>query len=85
MRVYGRVQLVMFRDSTQRRASKLGLVGYVKNLPDDSVEIITTGEDSKVSELFEWAKKGPLFARVDKFEIDKVLLKVKCSEFTILY
>ena len=85
MRVYGRVQRVMFRDSIRRRAQSLGLAGYVKNLSDGSVEIITKGEQEKVKELFEWAKRGPLFARVDKFEIDTVSVPKNFQDFTIEY
>ena len=41
--VRGRVQGVGFRSGTQRRASQLGLVGWVRNLPDDTVEIHAEG------------------------------------------
>lgn len=85
MCVFGRVQRVMFRDSARRRAKGLGLVGYVKNLDNGSVEIITKGEKEKVSELFEWAKRGPLFARVDKFEIDAISTPRDFKDFVIEY
>ena len=35
--VSGRVQMVMFRDFVQRKASSLKLVGEVQNLPDGTV------------------------------------------------
>ena len=38
--VYGRVQGVGFRYTTQYEAKKLGLSGYAKNLDDGSVEVL---------------------------------------------
>ncbi|MEK7162442.1 MAG: acylphosphatase [Patescibacteria group bacterium] len=85
MRVFGRVQRVLFRDSARRRAQALGLTGYVKNLEDGSLEIVAKGEGEKVREFFEWAKRGPIFARVDKFEIGRAAFSEDFKDFTILY
>jgi acylphosphatase len=85
MRVFGRVQMVLFRDSAKRQASSLGLSGYVKNLADGSVEIVAKGEKEGVTKLFEWAKRGPIFARVDKYEIDTISMSKDLSDFTIEY
>lgn len=70
--VFGRVQMVLFRDSTRRKALGLGLVGYVKNLPDGSVEMVAQGEKEKLDELAEWVRRGPLLARVDRAEIEEI-------------
>ena len=43
MRVFGRVQRVLFRDSARRKAAALGLKGYVRNLEDGSMELIANG------------------------------------------
>ncbi|MBI4059650.1 acylphosphatase [Candidatus Giovannonibacteria bacterium] len=85
MRVFGRVQRVLFRDSAKRRAEALGLLGYVRNLEDGSLEIVARGEKRKVTELFEWAKRGPIFARVDRYEIDAVGLGERFNDFVIKY
>ncbi|HRY52743.1 MAG TPA: acylphosphatase [Candidatus Portnoybacteria bacterium] len=66
--IFGRVQLVMFRDFTQRKAKSLGLVGTVKNLPDGSVFVVAEGEEEKLARLLEKLKKGSLLSRVDKLE-----------------
>ncbi|WP_140397059.1 acylphosphatase, partial [Escherichia coli] len=42
--VYGRVQGVGFRYTTQYEAKKLGLTGYAKNLDDGSVEVVACGD-----------------------------------------
>lgn len=65
--VYGIVQGVGFRYSTQYRATQLGLNGYVRNSDDGSVEVIACGEHQAVEQLVEWLKQGgPCHARVEK-------------------
>jgi acylphosphatase len=66
--VRGRVQGVYFRASAQREAKRLGLVGWVKNRADSSVEILAEGEEEAIRELYGWAQKGPSAARVDRVE-----------------
>lgn len=85
MRVFGRVQRVLFRDTARRRARVLGLTGYVRNLEDGSLEIVARGEKPKVEELFDWAKRGPIFARVDRHEIDTIAIPEDLKDFTIKY
>ena len=85
MRVFGRVQRVLFRDSARRKAAALGLKGYVRNLEDGSMELIANGPPEGIEKLFEWAKRGPLFARVDRYELDTISLSENFSDFTIHY
>ncbi|OTW36712.1 acylphosphatase [Enterobacter kobei] len=65
--VYGVVQGVGFRYSTQREAIELGLTGYARNMDDGSVEVVACGEAEQVEKLMAWLKAGgPRSARVDK-------------------
>jgi acylphosphatase len=68
MRFYvaGRVQGVWFRASAQQEATRLGLTGWAKNLPDGRVEVVACGEQDKLAILHEWLKHGPLLAKVEK-------------------
>ena len=66
--VRGRVQGVFFRASAQREARRLGLVGWVRNRSDGTVEILAEGEEVSIRELYGWAQKGPSAARVDRVE-----------------
>ena len=70
--VSGRVQGVNFRWVTRRRASSLGVNGYVKNLPDGNVEIVAEGEEPNVDRLIAWARSGPPAAQVDDLEIEEL-------------
>ncbi len=67
--VSGQVQGVFFRYSARRKALKLGIGGWVRNLEDGRVETVFEGEKEKVEEMVEWAKNGPIFAKVSKIEI----------------
>ena len=68
--ISGRVQGVYFRAFTQRYAASLGLAGYVRNLPDRSVEVHAEGDKTALEQLLETVRKGPPGARVDSTEID---------------
>ena len=48
----GRVQGVGFRYTTRRIAKAYAVTGYVKNLPDGTVELVAQGLDSEVEALF---------------------------------
>ncbi len=63
--VSGRVQGVFFRAGTQDRARRLGLTGWVHNLPDGRVELIACGDDAKLKQLEEWLWQGPPHAHVE--------------------
>jgi acylphosphatase len=64
--VYGRVQGVFFRDSVTRCARELGLVGYVRNMPDGTLEVRAEGERKPLEKLVDYLGVGPPAARVDK-------------------
>jgi acylphosphatase len=63
--VNGLVQGVGFRYFALHRARQLGLAGYVRNLPDGSVEAEAEGEEKRLSDFIEYLRSGPPGARVD--------------------
>ena len=63
--VCGRVQGVFFRDFVRMRANELGLAGYVRNLPDGSVEAQAEGEKELLEKLIGYLKVGPAAAKVE--------------------
>jgi acylphosphatase len=84
--VYGRVQGVYFRAFTQRRASELGLTGYVRNLSGGRVvEVQAEGEKAKLERLIGHLKMGPPGARVERVETDWSEHSGAYADFTIRY
>lgn len=83
-RVFGRVQMVMFRDFSRRKAHALGIYGQVKNLPDGSVEVIAQGEKNALTEFIEELRRGSMFSRVDKIDIVWREAKKQFNEFSIV-
>jgi acylphosphatase len=57
--ISGTVQGVFYRASTQNEAKKLDLTGFVRNLPDGSVELEAQGETDEIDRLLEWCRQGP--------------------------
>lgn len=69
MTVRGRVQGVGFRQNTARKARKLGVLGWVRNRQDGTVEAFAQGEADAVEQLVQWAHRGPPSARVDAVNV----------------
>ena len=65
VRVSGLVQGVGFRWFVREKARRLGLSGWVRNLPDGSVEVIAAGEGAQLELLKEELRRGPPGAVVD--------------------
>lgn len=68
--ISGKVQGVWFRANTQKKAQQLGVNGWVRNLPDGSVEVKATAPAENLNEFIAWLKIGPELARVDNVTIE---------------
>ena len=66
----GRVQGVAYRASTVHEARRRGVTGWVRNLPDGSVELEAQGDDARVDALLAWCSQGPPAARVNGVRIE---------------
>jgi acylphosphatase len=70
VRIKGIVHGVSFRSSMAQMATGLGVRGWVRNLPDGSVEAFLEGDDRGVKRVLEWARTGPPRARVDRIDVE---------------
>jgi len=83
--ISGRVQGVFYRASAYDEAKRLGLKGWVKNLPDGRVELYAEGPAKTVDALIAWCWKGPPAARVDAIEAEELEPTGVHSSFEIHY
>jgi acylphosphatase len=68
--VSGRVQRVGFRYFAYDAACAEGVAGWVRNLPDGSVEVAAEGEADAIDRFERVLRRGPAGARVDSVETD---------------
>ncbi|MDA8098752.1 MAG: acylphosphatase [Nitrospiraceae bacterium] len=83
--VHGRVQGVWFRQSTKDEAERLGVTGWVRNLPDGTVEAVFEGETKKVEEIVGWCHRGPSGAEVTGADVAWGRFRGEFARFSIRY
>lgn len=83
-RVYGHVQGVFFRASTEKEARRLGLSGWVRNRVDGSVEVFAQGSPEAVDALIRWLHKGPPLAHVVRVDVQEEAAKPHRRGFVVL-
>ncbi|MCM3902679.1 MAG: acylphosphatase [Pyrinomonadaceae bacterium] len=66
--IRGDVQGVGYRFFAQRAAAKHQVVGYVRNEPDGSVEVLAEGPANNVEAFKHELATGPQWARVEQVE-----------------
>lgn len=64
----GRVQGVGFRYFALKIAEELGVTGFVRNLPDGSVEIVAEAGEPVLAQFEEKLRNGPSFGRVEHLD-----------------
>ena len=67
--IAGRVQGVAFRAYAVDEAERLGVHGWVRNLPDGRVEAVAEGRRDAVEAFVAWCRRGPPAARVDDISV----------------
>jgi len=69
VRASGRVQGVGFRAAAKAKAEACGVAGWVRNLPDGSVEAAFEGDAEAVAALVDFCRAGPRLARIERVEV----------------
>ncbi len=85
IRISGRVQGVFFRAYTQEEALKLGLAGWVRNLPDGSVEAMVEGDAARVERMIAWCNSGSPQSAVSHVQVQEEQPSGEFTDFTIRY
>jgi acylphosphatase len=83
--ISGRVQGVFFRAYTKEEAERLGLKGWVRNLPDGRVEALFEGEEKAVAEMLKWCHRGSPASVVTKVETFEEPYTGEFKDFKIRY
>ena len=83
--VSGRVQGVSFRYFTRRAAERLGLIGWVKNLPSGEVEVRVGGPESSLELFRGQLRQGPPASRVDDLAESELEVPVEGPGFRIVF
>ena len=83
--VTGKVQGVRYRTYVQESATELGLVGYVRNLPNGTVEVVAQGMPDTLKDFVEYLNEGSLLAKVEGVSVDWHSVRGIYTEFSIWY
>ncbi|HKG38906.1 MAG TPA: DNA polymerase ligase N-terminal domain-containing protein [Conexibacter sp.] len=70
--VHGEVQGVGFRDAAVQRALAAGVLGWVRNGGDGTVQVHAEGAEAAVEELVAFLRSGPPAAHVTGVEVERV-------------
>ena len=67
--ISGFVQGVGFRQFVKRSAKKIGLTGWVRNLPDGRVEAKFAGSKDKIEKAIGFSRKGNFLSEIKEIEV----------------
>src|SRR5579884_2381309 len=81
--IRGRVQGVGYRWFAQRAAERLGVRGYVRNLPGGEVEVRAQAEDNILADFKQEISHGPHASRVSEIVEEDLPVTDDYSSFLI--
>ena len=79
----GIVQGVCYRAFVHENAFDLQVQGWVRNLPDGSVEAELQGQSESVERLIDRMRSGPRMARVTGLEVTNIDVDPSCHDFCV--
>ena len=79
--ITGRVQGVSYRGWTVETATKLGLLGWVRNRDDGAVEALFAGPPAVVAQMLVACRSGPTAAQVEGVAIQPVVAPAGLAGF----
>jgi acylphosphatase len=81
--ITGKVQGVAYRAYVQDAATELEVFGWVRNLPDGTVEVVAQGPQDLLKDFVEYLHEGSLMAKVDSVAIDWRTARQLLDDFSI--
>jgi len=66
--VSGTVQSVGFRAFARNKVHKLGLKGFVRNLPDGRVGVVAEGKEEELKKFLSYLRQGSSLSKVKDVE-----------------
>jgi acylphosphatase len=81
----GRVQGVFFRANTKDFADSVGVSGWVRNMPDGSVEAVIEGEKEKVLKLIDMCRTKQPHAQVTGADVRWEEFQDEFQRFEVRY
>lgn len=70
MYISGFVQGVGFREYIKKKAGKMNVTGWTRNLTDRRVEIIAQGDEELLRKFIKIASRGPFLAEVKNVSLE---------------
>ncbi len=81
----GIVQGVGFRFFVEKKAKEFGIKGFVRNLPDGTVEVMAEGDKDTLERFFNEIKDGPPLASVTSIDYEYIDKEGGFRDFEIKY
>ena len=82
--ISGNVQGVFYRANAKKKAEEFNLTGWVKNTPNNEVEVLAEGEEENLKKLIEWCYNGSENAAVKDVKVEWSENENKFDLFEIL-
>lgn len=82
IKVFGKVQGVLFRASAKRKAESLDITGFICNESDGSIYIEAEGKITNLDTFVKWCHHGPIMAGVVRIEVEDAPVK-NFTEFLV--
>lgn len=83
--ISGFVQGVGYRRFVKHNANKLGINGWVKNLPDNRVEALLSGPKILVEKMISICEKGPFLSEIKDVRVSYEDTKTVYKSFDIIF
>jgi acylphosphatase len=82
--VKGKVRGVGYRDFIERYTKEQGLMGWIRNNDDGSVEAVIQGTPDELKSCIEILNQGSLLAKVESMAIDWRTPEKQFEEFRVI-